>query len=81
MIVDQNTAREIDATRATLQQLRDVILIEADGHQAHALWLNDLAKRAGPLAPQLNNAAARIRDRARHLHEVLAASEPKVEAS
>lgn len=65
----------------TLQQLRDVILLEADWHQAHALWLNKLAKLSGPLAPRLNNAAARIRDRARHLHEVLAASEPKAEAS
>lgn len=61
----------------TLQQLRDVILLEADHDQAHALWLNEQAKRAGPAAPALNNAAARFRDRARHLHEVLAASEPK----
>lgn len=65
----------------TLHQLRDVILIEADGHQAHALWLNQQAKRAGSLAPALNNAAARFRDRARHLHEVLAESEPKAEAT
>jgi hypothetical protein len=66
---------------STLSQLRDVIVIEADGHLAHALWLNELAKRAGSLAPQLNNAASRSRDRARHLHEVLAASESKMDAS
>lgn len=79
-LVDRGTPGDY-APDSTLQQLRDVILIEADGHQAHALWLNEQAKRAGALAPQLNNAAARIRDRARHLHEVLAASEPKAEAS
>ncbi|MDB5606685.1 MAG: hypothetical protein JWP25_3585 [Bradyrhizobium sp.] len=66
---------------STLRQLRNVILLEADHHQLHALWLNEQAKRAGSGAPALNNAAARFRDRARHLHEVLAASEPKAEAS
>jgi hypothetical protein len=64
-----------------LQQLRDVILIEADHLQTHALWLNQQARRAGPVAPQLNNAAERCRERARNLHEVLAASEPKAVAS
>jgi hypothetical protein len=66
---------------STLQQLRDVILLEADWHTAHALWLNKKAKRDGAAVPNLNNAAARSRDRARHLHEIPAASEPKAEAS
>lgn len=65
----------------TLQQLRDVILLEADHDQLHAQWLNEQAKLAREIAPALNNAAARFRDRARHLHEVLAASEPKAQAS
>jgi hypothetical protein len=65
----------------TLQALRDVILIEADHDEAHALWLNQQAKLAREIAPALNNAASRFRDRARHLHEVLAASEPKAGVS
>lgn len=60
---------------STLQQLRDVILIEADGLQAHAQRLNLMGKRAG--TPSLSEVASQCRDRARHLHEVLAASEPK----
>jgi hypothetical protein len=64
---------------STLQQLRDVILLEADWLQAHAQRLNLMGKRAG--TPWLNEVASQCRDRARHLHEVLVASEPKAEAS
>lgn len=64
---------------STLQQLRDVILLEADWHTVNAEWLNLMAKRHGLRA--LNDSATQCRDRARHLHEVLAASEPKAEAS
>jgi hypothetical protein len=64
----------------TLQaQLRDVILIEADWLTAQAEWLNLMAKRHS--VPALNDSATQCRDRARHLHEVLAASEPKADAS
>jgi hypothetical protein len=66
----------------TLQQLRDVILIEADWLRAQAEWLNLMARHHGvPTAPLLNDSATQCRDRARALHEVLAASEPKETAS
>lgn len=64
---------------STLHHLRDVILLEADWLQARARWLNLVAKRHG--APELNTVAGLFRDRARDLHEALAASEPKAEAS
>jgi hypothetical protein len=63
----------------TIQQLRDVILLEADWLRANAEWLNLMAKRHGMAV--LNDSATQCRDRARHLHEVLEASEPKAEAS
>lgn len=66
------------APDTTLQELRDVILLEADWLRAHAEWLNLMAKRHGmPVQRALNDSATHCRDRARDLHEVLAASEPK----
>jgi hypothetical protein len=67
------------------QQLRDVILLEADWLCGQAAKLNLQAKRnvsAGSLTPTnfLNELATQCRDRARILHVALEATEPEKEA-
>ena len=66
------------------QQLRDVILLEADALNTHADIFDELAKNGEArrvLEKRLLVAAIACRQRAKMLHEVLAASAPKAEAS
>lgn len=65
-----------------IEQLRNVVLLDADFLNAHAQLLEERS-RTGVARPvlekQLRSAAIAVRARAAILHDVLVASEPKAE--
>lgn len=74
----------ITKDQALIQELRNVILLEADYLNTHAEVLDAFA--GGVIArPVLEKrakvASISVRARAKMLHEILAATEPKAEAS
>jgi hypothetical protein len=69
---------------ALIQQLRNAILLDADYLNDQADWIKILLAQPtsrAVLKLRLTVVANELRSRAKKLHDVLEASEPKVEAS